>query len=493
MGDALTLDPSVPPSQGRARDDVVCLAVAWSATGDHLGEILRVTAPGPKSGWVFGRDKSPEEEQGRLWLTRRRPDGADRRPFESPYVSRVQLLMRAMPEGIEVQNIGKRRLLDDARRPADRVVVAPGQTIEIEDQLLFVCVSQPAEFSSSSLELPRHTFGEADAHGIVGEGPAAWRLREGMGFMGARDGHVLLFGESGTGKELVAQGIHALSSRARRPIVSRNAAVFPSGLIDAELFGNIANYPNSGTPERPGLIGQAQGSTLFLDEIGELPLELQAHLLRVLDADGEYQRLGEARPRKADIRLIGATARTPESLRPDFAARFRLRLELPGLAERREDIALITRHLLQQACKSDPRLSDRLFRRTDDGSLAPRVTSSLMRFLVTHRYTTHVRELDAFLWRAIASGSGRLDLNEAVRGFGERRSPSEAPPQTQDPPREPPTKQEVLVSLERHGGVKERAWRDLGLSSRYALKRLIRKYGIEGADDPSEPESDRRT
>ena len=313
MVDSLTLDPSVPPSQGRTRDDVLSLAVCWSATGDHLGEVLRVTAPGPKSGWVFGRDKSPEEEQGRLWLTRRRPDGSERRPFESPYVSRVQLLMRAVPEGVEVQNIGKRRLLDDARRPVDRLVVGLGQTLEIEDQLLFVCVSQPAELSSASSDLAPHPFGAADAHGIVGEGSAAWQLRESMRFMGARDGHVLLLGESGTGKELVAQGIHALSGRARRPFVARNAAVFPPGLIDAELFGNIANYPNSGMPERPGLIGQAQGSTLFLDEIGELPLELQAHLLRVLDAEGEYQRLGEARPRKADVRLM-APPRAPPSI-----------------------------------------------------------------------------------------------------------------------------------------------------------------------------------
>ena len=289
---------------------------------------------------------------------------------------------------------------------------------------------------------------------------------------------------------------HKPSTRSRAalagPSCRETPPSFPSGLIDAELFGNIANYPNSGTPERPGLIGQAQGSTLFLDEIGELPRELQAHLLRVLDADGEYQRLGEARARKADIRLIGATARTPEHLRPDFAARFRLRFDLPGLGDRREDIALITSHLLHTACKSDPRLSERLFRRAENGTLAPRVTPALMRFLVTHRYTTHVRELDALLWRAIASGSGRLDLTDAVRGAAAETRP-EAPSALQETSREPPTKQEILGCLERHGGVKERAWRDLGLSSRYALKRLIRKYGIESADDAMGPESDRQT
>jgi two-component system, NtrC family, response regulator HydG len=484
MVDALTLDPSAPSSKGAARDDVLALAVAWSATGDHLGEVLRVAAPGPKSGWVFGRDKSPDRELGRLWLTRVRPGAADRRPFESPYVSRVQLLMRATPDGIHVQNIGKRRLLDDEGKSVDRTVVAPGHTLEIEDQLLFVCVRQPAEFSASVLELPEHPFGAADDHGIVGESAAAWRLRESMAFMGAREGHVLLFGASGTGKELVARGIHALSNRARRPMVSRNAAVFPSGLIDAELFGNIANYPNSGTPERPGLVGQAHGSTLFLDEIGELPPELQAHLLRVLDADGEYQRLGEARTRKADIRLIGATARPHEQLRPDFAARFRLRLELPDLAERREDIALLARHLLVRACQSDPRLSERLLHSDESGSVSPRVTPALTRFLVRHTYKTHVRELDALLWRAIAARAGRLDLTDAVRAAVTEGRPGSLP-SPRESPREPPTKQEILGCLERHGGVKERAWRDLGLSSRYALKRLLRKYGIEEERDAS--------
>ena len=115
-----------------------------------------------------------------------------------------------------------------------------------------------------------------------------------------------------------------------------------------------------------------------------------------------------------------------------------------------------------------------------------------MRFLVTHRYTTHVRELDALLWRAIASGSGRLDLTDAVLGAAGERRP-EVLRQDQEVPREPPTKQEVLCCLERHGGVKERAWRDLGLSSRYALKRLLRKYGIEGAEETIGPESDRHT
>src|SRR5262249_49824490 len=154
----------------------------------------------------------------------------------------------------------------------------------------------------------------------------------------ARAGHVLLVGPSGCGKELAAQAIHARSTRASRKLVSRNAATLPPGLIDAELFGNVANYPNAGMAERPGLIGEADGSTLFLDEIGELPETLQAHLLRVLDEGGEYQRLGDARRRKSDLRLVAATNRSIDELKPDLAARLPLRVALHGLDERPEDI-----------------------------------------------------------------------------------------------------------------------------------------------------------
>src|SRR5581483_3361135 len=137
----------------------------------------------------------------------------------------------------------------------------------------------------------------------------------------------------------VARAVHDSSTRADKPLVARNAATFPEGLVDAELFGHARNYPNAGMPERPGILGQAAGGTVFLDEISELPVALQTHLLRVLDR-GEYQRLGDSASRVADVRFIAATNR-PEGLRPDLAARFKLRIPLPTLAQRAEDIPLI--------------------------------------------------------------------------------------------------------------------------------------------------------
>lgn len=460
------------------REEVLTLVVCWSAHGDHLGEVLRVPAEGPRTGWTFGSGTA-EVEHGKLRLTRHRPGFREARPFESPLVARVELGLSAHAQGIDVQGLGACRLVANDGRRVQRVLVRLGETLELENQLLFICTSQPQELPGPVPDAALHPFGLADRHGIVGESPAAWKLRENIAFMAARSGHLLLIGQSGTGKELVAQAVHALSTRGHRPLIARNAAVFPPGLVDAELFGNVLNYPNVGSPERPGLIGQAQGSVLFLDEIGELPHDLQAHLLRVLDSGGEYQRLGEPRSRTADVRIVGATARSVDQLRLDFGARFRLRLDVPGLDERREDIALVARHLLTQGAESDP-LTERLFQSKGHGF---GVTPALMRFLVTHRYRAHVRELDALLWQAIANSNGCLDL-PAMLASSARANPADLPPRPAAS-REPPTPSEIRACLERHGGVQERVWRDLGMSSRYALKRLIRKYALHSsvADD----------
>ena len=180
----------------------------------------------------------------------------------------------------------------------------------------------------------------------MGETPAGWALRDRIAFAAHADGHVLVHGESGTGKELCAAAIHGLSARFERSLVACNAVTFPTGLVDVELFGNAKNYPNPGTAERDGLIGEADGTTLFVDEIGELPATLQAHLLRVLDRKGEYQRLGEARVRCADLRVVAATNRAVTELKHDFAARFTLKVEVPPLSARAADVPLLVRHLL---------------------------------------------------------------------------------------------------------------------------------------------------
>jgi len=284
---------------------------------------------------------------------------------------------------------------------------------------------------------------------------------------------VLLLGESGSGKELVARALHKRSARGRRSMVCRNAATFPEALIDAEVFGNAKNYPNPGTPDRKGLVGEADGSTLFLDEIGELPEHLQAHLLRVLD-EGEYQRLGEARARTADLRLIAATNRPVGRLKHDFLARFPLRLTLPPLRDRVEDIPLLALHLLRQIAGADRDLAVRFF---DDGvgGPVPRVSLELVEGLIAHNFPANVRELEHVLWSALLTSPGRtLRLTSEVGGqllapsAGERTEPVDITPEA------------LRDSLRRHGGVQARVWRELGLKNRWALRRLIRKLEGEG-------------
>jgi len=233
-------------------------------------------------------------------------------------------------------------------------------------------------------------FGEPDLHGIVGESPAAWRLRDRIAWAAASREHTLILGPSGSGKELAARAIHASSARARGPFIARNAATIPPSLFDAELFGNVKGYPGPGVPERPGLVGAAQGGTLFLDELGELPETSQSHLLRLLDEGGEYHPLGASSAKRSNLRVLGATNRDPACLKHDLAARLIGRLTVPGLDERRDDIPLLVRHLLRRATESP-----------ESGSTEPAVGAGLIETLLHHPYTTHLRELHALLWKAL--------------------------------------------------------------------------------------------
>jgi two-component system nitrogen regulation response regulator GlnG/two-component system response regulator HydG len=241
------------------------------------------------------------------------------------------------------------------------------------------------------------------------------------------------------------------------------------GVADAELFGSARNYPNAGMSERPGLIGQADGSSLFLDELGELPADVQTRLLRILDR-GDYQRLGDAATRSADIRFIAATRRCPSQLAPDLAARFALRISVPGLEQRIEDIPLIARHIVRTIAQRDPVVAQRYLADGNDALGEPRFSPALVHALVSHQYSTHVRELERLLWLSLTSSPGEVldataEVRTALRPRGTARNPEEV------------SLDEVRAALEMHGGVKERAWRELGLSSRHALTRLLRKTG----------------
>lgn len=489
MGNSFTtLTDSITPvdSEHSSKMRATLVVAASPSEPDRIGEILVIPEGILAS---FGRGEDAKGGGARAVLARQRPGVHQvQPPLASRRISRQQLLLMARAPGvIEVENIGKPALSHNGRR-VSRAEVQAGDVLQVGSSLVLVCVMRPPRLPSlaPTTRLRIHPFGAPDASGQVGESPAAWSLRERVAFLARRDGHVLVLGRSGTGKELAAQGIHRLSDRSDRKMIARNAATFPETLIDAELFGNIKDFPNPGMADRPGLIGEASASTLFLDEIGELSSKLQAHLLRVMDA-GEYQRLGESKTRRADLRLVVATNRPVAELKHDLAARLSLRVTLPGLLERQEDIPLIARHLLRKIADQDADVADHFFEENE-----PRIAPEFLSQLLLHRYTTHVRELEAMLWSSIGSSRGTHLAPIPL--------PSNAPaaPQPESPSAQDPallSAEEIQRVLDEHDGVQDKVWRALGLSSRHVLGRLIKKHGLEvrrapDAETDLEPDSE---
>jgi two-component system nitrogen regulation response regulator GlnG/two-component system response regulator HydG len=222
--------------------------------------------------------------------------------------------------------------------------------------------------------------------------------------------------------------------------------------------------------ERPGLIGEAHGTTLFLDEIGEAPHAMQAHLLRLLDG-GEYHRLGESAARRAQLFVVGATNRELGELKHDFVARFTVRLIVPSLQERREDIPLVLAHLVRTAAARSPALA-----RFCDGDGQLRAEAQLIEALLRHAFALNVRELEEILLRAAAASAGDTLSAIDLAPPDARRSSLPPPP----PPRLP-SPDEVAAAMLRNGGNRSHAWRELGLRNRYVLYRLLRKGGASGA------------
>lgn len=449
------------------------LVIVWSASeSDRAGEVALLRHG---EAMELGRELAGPNA---LVFARQRPGSTiERPPLLGPGISRKQLKLRARQGAITVEQLGRCALLVGGEETT-RAVLTPGDVLTLRGQLMLLCVERPAVLPAAvdARWDDTHGFGRADALGLVGESPAIWELRDQLAFAAKTDAHTLVTGDSGTGKEVVARGIHALSKRARGRFIGRNASTMPAGLVDAELFGNVRNYPNPGTPERAGLIGEAQGGTLFLDELGELAPDLQAHLLRVLDGGGEYHRLGESSPRRADVRLIGATNRDPTELKHDLLPRLSVRVAVPSLIDRREDLPLLVQHLLERELERSPEAVERF--RADDGSF--RVEAAVIEDLLTSPLPGNVRDVLAYLWAAMRdSRSGAIRppsaRREAKPASAVSRSGAPANPAPRDTA---PTEEEVRAVIRRCEGNLKKAARELGLPSRYGLYRLLKRFDI---------------
>ena len=222
---------------------------------------------------------------------------------------------------------------------------------------------------------------------ILGQAPAMQDVFRAIGRLAQSNVTVLITGESGTGKELVARALHRHSPRAAQPFIALNTAAIPKELLESELFGHERGAFTGAQTMRRGRFEQAENGTLFLDEIGDMPSELQTRLLRVL-SDGHFYRVGGHSPMKANVRVIAATHQNLEELvrlglfREDLYHRLNvIRLRLPALYERAEDIPLLARNFLQKSAR-------------ELGVEPKRLSDAAMKLLVTLPLPGNVRQLE---------------------------------------------------------------------------------------------------
>jgi DNA-binding NtrC family response regulator len=447
------------------------LILAWSLDEpDRLGEVLPITRTATIGrGGPLADDPAP-----RLSLHQMRPGRTiEGPPITSARIGRLQLLIEPRGEDeIHVRSIGPARVRI-AGKVCTEGTARVGDVVEIHNAAVFLVSSRPARLPAMTASVPESfTYGMADAFGMIGESEPAWRLREAIAFAASTSRHVLVLGESGVGKELAARAVHGLSNRRDRKFIARNAATMPEALIDAELFGNVKNYPNPGMPERPGMIGEADESTLFLDEIGDLPEKSQVHLLRALDAGGEYHRLGEATARRSSVRLVAATNRPLDMLKHDFLARFTHRISLPGLPERREDVPLLLAEILRRTARDNPAIAARFFERRKGEVAEPRLAPDLVVRLLRHPFTHHVRELERLVWLAL--GTAEADYIGLTPDVERELSDSaESETETSELDRDV-----IAKALADHERSPTKAAKALGLKNRYVLLRLLKKHGL---------------
>ena len=317
---------------------------------------------------------------------------------------------------------------------------------------------------------------ETGFEGIIGRSSGLRRVLQMVETVARGDSTVLLLGETGTGKEIIARAIHSHSPRRGRPFVKLNCAAIPTGLLESELFGHERGSFTGAIAEKIGRIELAHLGSLFLDEIGDITLELQPKLLRVLQ-EREFERLGSTRTQKVDVRFVAATHRDLEGMileklfRSDLYYRLNVfPIHVPPLRERPEDIPLLAHHFVQQAT--------RRMRKTINT-----IPSETMEALIRYPWPGNIRELENVTERAVILSSGPVlrlsprDLNSRV------------------PPDQRADRQQTLEEVERNhilATLKETRWvvsGPRGAASRLGLNRStlyfrMKKLGITRSVDP---------
>ena len=343
-----------------------------------------------------------------------------------------------------------------------------------------------AALRQRNLGLERDLFQKFDFKGIVTRDAGMIDLLRMVGQIADAPASVLIRGETGTGKELIARALHVNSARRRKPFVPLHCAALPGTLLASELFGHVRGAFSGAERDRAGRLASADGGSLFLDEIGEIPLDAQAQLLRFLQF-GELQRVGADRVESVDVRVIAATHRDLAALaqegrfRADLYFRLKvLELIVPPLRDRRTDIPLLVDSFVA-----------RMRRRTTE---SPQLTPRAMRYLQAYDYPGNVRELEHAIERACLLATGpEIDIDLLPPEFSASGSTTEVPPPSgmftrYDAAELDEGRSAAIAGVERaflagllarHGGNVSQAARESGLNRTY-LQRLIARYREDG-------------
>lgn len=307
---------------------------------------------------------------------------------------------------------------------------------------------------------------------IVSRNPAMHKLFDVVEDVAASDVTVFLHGASGTGKELFAQAIHNVSHRKNGPMVTVNCGALPETLLEAEIFGARKGAYTGATENRPGRLEQCQGGTFFLDEVGDLPLQLQVKLLRVLE-NYEFQPLGAKNPQKADVRFIVATNQNLEEMvekgtfRRDLYFRINIvTISIPPLRDRREDIPLLMDMALQR------------FNKVYNKNIR-QFTPDVFTYFMNHNFPGNVRELLHLVEQAvILSKNGEIDLCHLPENFLKLFTQDKAQQKQSHHRSHLINFMKLLEVINRHHGNRIAAAEELGVD-RTTLWRWLKKSGME--------------
>jgi formate hydrogenlyase transcriptional activator len=297
--------------------------------------------------------------------------------------------------------LGKREETAYSQNEVDFLTQVSGQiAVAVENSLVLGELRKlKANFDEDRVCVEDEIGSELNFKEIVGRSGALQRVLRQVEIVAPTDSGVLIQGETGTGKELIARAIHDLSERRDRPFIKLNCAAIPSGLLESELFGHEKGAFTGAITRKAGRFEVADKGTLFLDEVGDIPLEVQPKLLRVLQ-EHEFERLGSSRTQQADVRVIAATHRDLKQMVEDGEFRrdlfYRLHvfpLPVPPLRDRREDIPMLVRHYVNKYAR-------RMNRRVET------IPSQAMEAFASYTWPGNVRELQNYIERAVILSPG---------------------------------------------------------------------------------------